>query len=387
MFYSRVPQNSRSRSHPIVSLVVAGLVLEACLPANGAAAHTDEFLPDVPSIWEKSLNLRGGFGYKDNLALSRTNREESPLILSGIDMSLYRLPLDGKQFTLFITGEDTRFLEGREVKSEQYAAALAEFKIDLAPNWNAGVLAQYVYQDQIFDVSTIEATAGPVRVQGHRIGLWPSARWSMRKDFWLQAEPRLSRQFFKEPLDDYWEPGGKLTLGHDYGFRSTISLGYAVARLIFDTREQLDLAGTALPGQPLEYTQHEPEISVRHNWDAQRRWRTATRLSFQVNDDNGPGFFDYHRYQAAQQIRYVNGSWDVKASGKVSYYDFAHQPATASNPSSREKTLLTFSFRGDRKLMKHLKIFAEFEHEFSLSNRPSEEYRVNRIVGGIDVDL
>src|SRR5688572_13344434 len=158
MFYSRVLQNSRGRSHPIVGLVVAGLIARACLPANGAAAHTNEFLPDVPSIWEKSLNLRGGFGYKDNLALSRTNREESPLILSGLDMSLYRLPLDGKQFTLFITGEDTRFLEGREVKSEQYAAALAEFKIDLGPNWNAGALAQYVYQDQIYDDSTIEAT-------------------------------------------------------------------------------------------------------------------------------------------------------------------------------------------------------------------------------------
>ena len=386
MLYSRVLQNSRHCFHSIVGSV-AGLAVAALLPANGASAQTDEFIPDVPSIWEKSLNLRGGFGYKDNLTLSRTNREESPLILSGIDLSLYRLPLDGKQFTLFITGEDTRFPEGREVKSEQYAAALAEFKIDLGPNWNVGTLAQYVYQDQFFDVSTIEATAGPVRVQGHRIGLWPSARWSFRKDFWLQAEPRLSRQFYKEPLDDYWEPGGKLTLGHDYGFRSAISLGYGLAQLIFDTREQVALDGAVLPGQSLEYTQHEPEISIRHNWDSKRRWRTVTRLSFQLNDDNGSGFFDYHRYQAAQEIRYVSGSWDVKASGKVSYYDFAHQPATLGNPSSREKTLLRFSFRGDRKLMKHLKIFAEFEHELSLSNRPGEEYRVNRIVGGIDVEL
>ena len=387
MFYSRVLQNSRSRFHSIAGSVVAGLAVASCLPGSATAAQTNEFLPDVPSIWEKSLNLRGGFGYKDNLALSRTNREESPLLLSGLDLSLYRLPLDGKQLTLFVTGEDTRFLEGRKVKSEQYAAVLAEFKMDLGPNWNAGALAQYVYQDQIFDVSTIEATTGPVRVQGHRLGLWPSAMWNFSKDFWLQAEPRLSRQFFKEPLDDYWEPGGKLMLGHDYGFRSSISFGYAVAQLIFDTREQLALDGTALPGQPLEYTQYEPEMLIRHNWDARRRWRTTTRLSFQLNEDNGPGFFDYYRYQAAQQVRYLNGNWDIKASGKVSYYDFPHQPATLSDASSREKTLLTFSFRGDRKLMKHLKIFAEFEHEHSLSNRPSEEYRVNRIVGGIDVEL
>src|SRR5687767_14330905 len=111
MFYSRVLQNPRS----CFCLVVGPVAIAFCLSVNHAAAEANEFIPDVPSIWEKSLNLRGGFGYKDNLLLSRTNREESSLILSGIDLSLYRLPLDGKQFTLFVTGEDTRFLEGREV--------------------------------------------------------------------------------------------------------------------------------------------------------------------------------------------------------------------------------------------------------------------------------
>ena len=115
--------------------------------------------------------------------------------------------------------------------------------------------------------------------------------------FLVASRAALSRQFIKEPLDDYWEPGGKVDAGHDYGFRSTISFGYEVAQLIFDTREQLDLDGNVLPGQPLEYTQCQPEIYTRHNWDAKRRWRTTTRLSFQLNDDNGPGFFDYYRYQ------------------------------------------------------------------------------------------
>jgi hypothetical protein len=106
-----------------------------------------------------------------------------------------------------------------------------------------------------------------------------------------------------------------------------------------------------------------------------------------LSDDNGPGFFDYYRYQVSQQVRYVDDRWDFKASARASHYDFVNQPATLSDDSSREKTLLTFTLRGDRKLLKKLKIFAEFEHERSLSNRPSEEYRVNRIVGGIDFEL
>ena len=355
--------------------------------ATVASAQTNEFLPEEPSAWDKSLNLRAGFGYKDNLALSPTNREHSIYILSGLDLTLLRLPLDGRQFTFFVTGEDTRFLQGHEVKYEQFLAAMAEFKTDFAPNWNAGALLQYTYQNQIFDVSTIEATLGPVRVEGHRIGFLPSLRWDFHKEFWLQAEAGFARQFFKEPLDDYWEPAGRLTLGHSYGFRSAVSLGYDIRQLIFDTREQVAPDGTVLAGRPLEYRQHEVELSLRHNWDAKRRWRTNTRFSFQLNDDNGPGFYDYRRYQISQQIRYVEGPWDLKGSAKASYYDFLIQPATASDLSPRAKTLLTFSLHADRKLTKYLKLFVEFEHERSLSNRPTEEYHVNRVVGGIDFEL
>jgi len=377
----RLDERPKARGRFLWQLVVVTVA------ATAALAQTNEFLPEEPSPWDLTFNLRPGFGYKDNLALSPTNREHSIYILSGLDATVLRLPLDGRQFTFFVTGEDTRFLQGHEVKYEQFLAAMAEFKADIAPNWNAGALLQYTYQNQIYDVSTIEATLGPVRVEGHRIGFLPSLRRDFPKDFWLQIEPGAARQFFKEPLDDYWEPAARLTLGRGYGFRSAISLSYDIRQLIFDTREQVARDGTVLTGQLLEYRQHEVEMSLRHNWDARRRWRTNTRLSFQLNDDNGPGFYDYRRYQILQQIRYVEGAWDLKGSAKVSYYDFLVQPATASDASARAKTIVTFSLQAERKLTKYLKLFAEYEHEHSLSNRPTEEYHVNRVVGGIDFEL
>jgi hypothetical protein len=366
----------------------AGVAAISCLLFSGSAsAQTGAFLVEEPSPWDQSLNLRTGLGYKDNLALSPTNREHSVFVLNALDLSILRLPLDGRQVTVFVTGEDTRFLQGHEVKYEQYLAALAEFKTDLGPLWNAGASLHYIYQDQVLDVSSIQVTPGPVRVQGHRVGLSPSLRRDFRKDFWIQIEPGLARQFFKQPLDDYWEPGARLTLGHNYGFKSAISVSYEIKQLIFDTREQAQPDGTVLAGHSLKYTQHEIDLSFCHNWDAQRRWRTMTRLNCQLNEDNGPGFYDYDRYQASQQIRYVDARWDLKGSARVSYYDFAIQPATTSNLSPRAKTLLTFSFRGERKLTKNLKLFTEFEHERSSSNRPAEKYHVNRIVGGIDFEL
>jgi len=354
----------------------------------GAKAATNEFLPDEPSPWDTSLNLRPGFGYKDNLALSRTNREDSVFVSTELDLAVLRLPLDGRQFTAFITGEDTRFLEGEEIRYEQYLAAVSEFKMDLGAHWNASALVQYVYQNQIVDVSTIERTLGPVRVEGHRLGVWPATfRRDLSRNFWLQAETRVHRQFFKEPLDDYWEPGGRVTFGSDYGFRSTASLNYEIKQLIFDTREQAASDGTLIPGKPLRFTQHDAELMLRHNLDARRRWRSFTRLSFQANTDNGSGFYDYYRYQVSQQMSYVAHSWDLRASARASYYDFSIQPATLTDGSTRAKTLVTFSLRAEKRLVKQLKLFAEWEHERSISNRPVEEYFVNKVVGGIDFEL
>lgn len=364
-----------------------GAAFAAVLLSGGFLYSTDEFLPDEPSPWDTSLNVRAGFGYKDNVALSPTNRDQSSFVLSAVDLAVFRLPFDGKQFTLFVSGEDIRFLETRDIKYEQYLAAVAEFKTDFSPNWNASTLFQYIYQHQIFDVSTFEETIGPVLVQGHRLALWPATlRRNFNKGVWLQAEPRLARQFFKQPLDDYWEPGGKISFGRDYGFRSTISLGYEIKQLIFDTRERVARDGTPIAGD-LEYTQHDAELLLRHNWDSKRRWRTTTRLSFQANADNGSGFYDYDRYQVSQQAGYYSPAWELKASAKASYYDFAIQPATRSDDAPREKTLLTFSLRADRKFLKRLKVFAELEHERSLSNRPGDEYRVNKVLGGIDFEL
>jgi hypothetical protein len=353
-----------------------------------ASAATNEFLPDEPSPWDTSVNIRPGFGYKDNLALSRTDRDESTFVSTELDLAIYRLPLDGRQFTAFVTAGDTRFLESEDIRYEQYLAAVTEFKMDIGAHWNASALLQYVYQNQIIDVTTIETNLAAVRVQGHRLGVFPLIlRRDLNRNFWLQAEPRLNRQFFKEPLDDYWEPGGRINVGSDYGFRSSASLSYEIKQLIFDNREQTTTTGAPVRGRPLRFTQHDAEVLVRHNWDKQRRWRSLTRLGLQVNTDNGSGFYDYYRYQVAQQMSYVAQGWDLKASARASYYDFQIQPATLTDSSTRAKTLLTFSLRAEKRVLKQLKVFTEWEHERSISNRPIEEYFVNQVAGGIDFEF
>ena len=136
---------SRSRHYP-GPLQIGSACLLICLPAVQAQilpADTHEFVPELP-LWDKTFNLRAGTGYKDNLLLSNTMKEKSILFDSGLDFTLLRLPLDGKQFYFFLSGEDVRYPQGKLIDHEQYLIGLAQFKMDLTPAWIGSIDLNYL---------------------------------------------------------------------------------------------------------------------------------------------------------------------------------------------------------------------------------------------------
>jgi hypothetical protein len=199
---------------------------------------------------------------------------------------------------------------------------------------------------------------------------------------WIELAGTAQRALYREPLDDLWEGGPKLTLGLDYGHYSTVSVSYSWNLRAYDTREQLGLDQVGIPGTSLRFKQHDVEAALRHNWDNERHWRTVTRLGLQVSRDNGPGFYDYDRWYAAQQIRYVAKTWELRTQGKISSYAFPHQEATSLDQDERHKTLVGADVRGEKTVWRGLKLFASYEYEQSIANRPADEYHVNIVAGG-----
>jgi hypothetical protein len=302
-------------------------------------------------------------------------------------VTIARFPLDGKQFNLLLSVDDTRYPQGKQVTHEDLVVALAQFKIDHSPGWRFGLDGRYVYQDQVVDTSITETNLTATLIRGHGLALMPNARWTFARDTWLELSGTAQRQLYWEQLDDYWEGGPRLTLGHEYGHRSSLTLAYSWNLRHYDTREQTSLSGANLPGTALQFFQHDVEFAWRHNWDSRRRWRTTTRLGFQDNQDNGPGFYDYRRHLAAQQLRYVAPTWELKAQGRVSFYSFESQQVSLADPELRQKSIVSASIRGEKKLGKHWSLFAEYEYEQSFSNRPLDEYRANRVAGGAGVEF
>jgi hypothetical protein len=349
-----------------------------------AGDNSESFVPEVPTVWSRNLNIRSSVGYNDNLLQDATRSDRSLSLGTGIEFSQIRLPLDGRQLLFFIVGDYTFFPDGERVEHEASLLGLAQLKLDLSPRWQAAVDLQYLFLDQVIDTSITETNLSAALVRGHGLTVRPSIRTDLAGDVWIELGFGPTRQFLDEPFDDYWEGGPKLVVGQDYGNRSSIALGYVWKQRVYDTREEISLSGTNLPGTELQFQIHEAELSWRHNWDARRRWRTLSRLQFLANEDQGSGYFDYRRYQASQQWRYVATEWEAKVQARIACYDFIHQAVSATDPDSRAKTVVGVSFRGERRISKYVRLFADYSFEQSLSSRTADEYRLNRIAVGVD---
>jgi hypothetical protein len=318
--------------------------------------------------------------------LSSTGAQASAFWQSGLEAMLFRLPTRGWQFNFFVSAEDYRYFNAPSVDSEQVVMALAQVTKDLGRKWKSTLGMNYLYQNQVFDFSATYTNTGIGQVIGHTL----APRWNLRKQlgvFWVEAQFGATRQLLEEPLDSYWQLGPRATVGLTYGHGSELSLSYQWTHLAYDTREDVDANGAAIPGTSLTLEAQPIELILTHEWDEKRRWQTATVLGFENNQDNGSGFYDYQQYRLAQQVRFKTSSWEIAARARVSYNDYETQTVSATDPSRRHRLLVTAGLRAERKLSEHWRIHASYYYEQSFSDLDFDQYQANTVMGGVTAEF
>jgi hypothetical protein len=372
----------------VLVLILSDFRVRGAEPADTTTPESLEgAMPDAPTIWSQTLNGRASVGYNDNILLDAAKSEQSVAAGAGLEGTIIRLPLDGRQLVFYASGDYTHYFHSERVDHESFLLGLAQVKLDWAPRWQVGLDLEAVYLDQVIDTSVTENTlsASPVRGSGYTVR--PSLRRELPGNYWVELFAGATRQFFNQPFDDYWEAGPKIAFGREYGFRSALALNYSWKQRPYDTRKEVSLSGADVPGTELEFQVQEVELAWRHNWDQQRRWRTATRLDFLANRDSGPGYFDYQRYQVVEQLRYGTKKWEMKAQVRIAYYHFSEQMAGDGDLDLRVKTLLGANLRAERRLSKYMNLFADYNYEQSLSNRGTDEYRINKVAAGVGFEF
>jgi len=347
-----------------------------------AQAQPVELIPLLPK-WDSIFTLKAGGGYKDNVALSHFAPEASAFVSGGAEGIISRLYLDGSQLNFYLSGEDRHYLAPVSVDKEQLVFALAQGNKVLTESSDASLALEYIYQDQIVDVSVTETIREAIEAVGHTVTARPGFRKNLDRAVWFSLELPATRQFFESPLDDYWEVGAKFTMGHDLGNKSTLSLSYQPSYLAFDNVNQIAADGTSIPGTQRAFFQPDLRVVWRQHWDTNQHWRTTVRVGCRINDDNGPGYFNFAQLYSSGEIRYRTDAWEISADAKLSFFHYNVQTVSATDLSKRERQELFVNLRCERKLYKSLKLAAAYEFEQIFSNDVVENYTVNTVSGSL----
>ena len=372
----------------LFALCLAGLTAVLSAPAGltEPADTTNVELPPGFSLWQPSLNVRAGLGYKDNLTLSSFAPQGSAFEKVSGEAMLLRLPWNNWQVNLFAVGSDTRYFDhSAGVDAEQTAATSAQFTWFPHDDWRSVTAVEYTYLNQVMDVS---ATYGSIARQ-QILGQGLTARQGVRADLgpWFgEANVAGSRYYYHAPLDDYWTFGPTARAGRYYGYASELSVAGSFLPQHYDTREQVGQDGIPLAGTSLRFVSRQIELAWLHYWDEPRRWRVSARASAERNTDNGTGYFDYWQYGLTGQLRWRPPGWGFTAGSGASYYDFDRQRVSLTDARIRRRTVITALLRAEKQLGNHWKVYAAYDYERSLSNARVEAYAAHTGSGGIEYE-
>ena len=337
---------------------------------------------DLPlSFWQRLYTVRAGFGYKDNVTLAHADTDASSFFAGGLEFFALRLPENGNELSFFVTADDRRYFSATGVDAEQLVFAQGQVKHVFAGANELAVDLQYAYQDQIQDVSVTETNRQAVRVRGHTLSAHPSVRLNFPQRYWANLEIIPTRQWLAEPLDHYFEFGPRIAFGRDYGYQSDVALRYEPRYREYDSDPQLTATGEPIPDTHRAFGQQEVSLGWRHHWDANRHWRTAARVSYLLNTDNGSGYFDYTRVSGSVQFRYRTKSWETSVDARLSGYQYAVQTVSATSSEKRDRTEFVLGLRAERQLTTSLRLVGAFEHGQTFSNMTLESYTANTVTG------
>lgn len=331
--------------------------------------------------WQPIVTLEVGGGYKDNILLSPLLPEGSLLTRSALDLIVLRDANDGLEAFVFGSWEQIRF-EKSEADDEVTAILTADVKKETESGWDLSLNAQYIYTDQVVDLSDDPLLPISLRIQGHAASTTIRARRYLPKRYWAELGMEVSRSDFIPPLDDYWAYLPRAEVAKWWG-QNHLAFSYVFMARPYDTREEADAIGFAVAGTGLQYDTHRLEFQWRQKWGKDSAWKTRTRLRRELRFDNGSGFYNSRGWRIDQKIRYRRGKWSVAGEVALSYKSYPNQFPIAPLQGVRDRLDWNFRCRVDREISRHWKGYIAFDHETSESNERNASYSVNFVHAGL----
>jgi len=329
--------------------------------------------------WNTIFTGENGAGYKDNVFISHDDPQGAAFVSARAELLVLRFAPLGPRFNIFANADAHHYF-GNGVSHQEYTVfSQAHFEKDFNDRFQGSIAAQYFYQDQLLDVSVSETNREAVPVLGNTFNVRPGVRMELPAQNWLALDAHATRQFYEEPLDDYWETGFRLTLGHSYGWNSQAALSYEPFWRPYDTDPARTASGDAITNSHRQAFQQDVRLVWRHHWNEAKSWSTVLGIGARLNSENGDGYFDYVRWSATGKIQYRAHGWEISAEGRFAHYDYQTQTVSTTDTEKRRRTDWTAALEIERQLAEKLAWVTSYEYETTLSNDPLETYTVNTV--------
>ena len=363
----------------LIRILVFFVFLES-LPVRGQ--NIDVVSEDVVSLSDITYNLRSGIGVTDNVLYSNNNQVSRSYAVMGLDLTAFQIRGDEREFSVFLSADHEQYFESDPVDSESFVLAMAEYRHHLYNNWWIGLGSEYLYIDQLLDLSA-DDDFNIVQATGHSFGILPTVEKKLAGDWIVSLDIPWRRQYYNDPLDDYTEAAPELMLSYKTGQYSQLRLKANLEYRGYDSRT---IHGSLSPYQLsdiLNFERSGVDLRHRHYLDHSRKWRSTTVLGFLNNKDNGDGYYNYDRFTAKQELLYKSNSLQIRSGIGLSNYHYANQKDDTQN-QLRRKRVVRAEIRASYAVRDHLKIFSAYRFERSLSNSSYDNYRANNVSVGME---
>lgn len=375
----------------IMIAAVSGLTVAAV--ANGAqgdpALDDSALLSELKSefklpAWDFGTDFALGAGYRENVLLAAFAPDSSAFLRASVDVLAWRYPTEnGVEWVNFLDATSTHYFSAA-TDDALLIIARSERRWRQDDRWRFAVAGQFVHQDEVIDISTLDFGLASEDAQLNSFEIKPTVEWAFADDWSWIAEVGAKFDDFRPPLDDFGESTAESGLRRNLGRWGDIRFTYG-----YLWRDYLDRPQSAVGGRPLDGTKlrvGQQKLETRYEIQGGEAWKWDVDLwaSYMANEDNGSGWYDYDRRVIGSSWSTRNDVWSIEADAGWRRYDYRVQTVGFGDPPKRERTEWTAYVRVERSVSESLALFSEFEWEHSVSNDVFLDYDDRTVVLGVN---
>ena len=334
----------------------------------------DEWLEQEFSGWDFTAMGRVGWGHSDNVLLATVNPQSGDYLRSEFEAFLTHLPDESGEFFSYLTLTDRRYSGVEDADKEQIFLSNTQWKRYLSDRLAGTLKVQYVYFDQILDLSLTERQETRQRIQFHSYGVGSNLDYQISPNHELTLGFLVLREEYAEVLGQDWMGRVDLAWERPFWFSTQLTGRIRAEKRDYDDRAQRDVFGRPTEGDRLKVDRGSAMIEISRDWGKSKAIESAIEVRFLKNRDNGVGYYDYDQWSVGFSLEGEWKGFEARTSVGIEDSEFGIQTVERFNPLPREKNDYWAELFLRKDLGKRWSIYLLAEYVESNSNVITDEY-------------